>query len=398
MVICSIDSQDSIHNFENIAVLVNNGSLSGFVNDSIGNFIEGVRVRVDFHETFEEDFTDESGYYHVTNIPECYCLKNVTVSKIGYKTEKVTLSISNNSTYDFILTHTNFIYVDDDGGADYTKIQNAIDNATNGDTIFVYSGVYYENIIVNKTLELIGENKISTIINAENNGDVISIYANDVHLTGFTILNSGKSDYPFYEYQGIFIDSNSNIVRDNIIYNSEEGIYLNSSYGNIITENVIEKSNSHSIKLYRSNFNIITYNAIFNFNNSGITLVIADENWILHNAIKTGSSYGTGIVLSQAKNNKIIKNAIIENRYGIELNHDESKFNNITMNNFLDNDRSAKFYALSPDSNNIWDGNYWDHARILPKLIFGSYHLENNRIWLHWFNIDWHPAREPFDI
>ena len=68
MVIGSIDSEESIDNFENTVVSVNNGSISGFVNDSIGNPIEGVRVRVDFHETFEEDFTDESGYYNVVNI------------------------------------------------------------------------------------------------------------------------------------------------------------------------------------------------------------------------------------------------------------------------------------------------------------------------------------------
>ncbi|MFE3846275.1 hypothetical protein ACFL1L_05415, partial [Thermoplasmatota archaeon] len=34
----------------------------------------------------------------------------------------------------------NIIYVDDDGDADYTRIQDAIDNASDGYTIFVYNG------------------------------------------------------------------------------------------------------------------------------------------------------------------------------------------------------------------------------------------------------------------
>lgn len=34
------------------------------------------------------------------------------------------------------------IYVDDDGNADYTNIQDAIDNANDVDTIFVYNGTY----------------------------------------------------------------------------------------------------------------------------------------------------------------------------------------------------------------------------------------------------------------
>ena len=56
------------------------------------------------------------------------------------------------------------IYVDANGGADYTKIQDAIDNASDSDTVFVYNGTYYENLVVNKKIGLIGENKHITII------------------------------------------------------------------------------------------------------------------------------------------------------------------------------------------------------------------------------------------
>ncbi|MHA2430396.1 MAG: carboxypeptidase regulatory-like domain-containing protein [Promethearchaeota archaeon] len=83
-----------------------NGSLSGYVNNNSMNPIEGARVRVYFHETYEEDYTDSSGYYNVNNIPICFCLKNCTVSKKGYKTEWILLAIDGNTTYDFVLTHT----------------------------------------------------------------------------------------------------------------------------------------------------------------------------------------------------------------------------------------------------------------------------------------------------
>ena len=83
------------------------GSLSGYVNDTLMNPIEGARVRVYFHETYEEDYTDSYGYYYVTNIPICYCLKNATCSKEGYKTEWVLLSIVEDTTHDFILTSIN---------------------------------------------------------------------------------------------------------------------------------------------------------------------------------------------------------------------------------------------------------------------------------------------------
>ena len=81
----------------------NNGTLSGYVNDTSTNPIEGALVRVYFHGTYEENYTDSSGYYHVTNIPICYCMKNCTASKDGYKNEWVLLGIDENTTYDFVL-------------------------------------------------------------------------------------------------------------------------------------------------------------------------------------------------------------------------------------------------------------------------------------------------------
>ena len=66
------------------------------------------------------------------------------------------------------------IYVDDDnseGPWDGTQehpfqhIQDAIDAAEEGYTVFVFSGLYCENIILDKTLILQGEEKTSTIIN-----------------------------------------------------------------------------------------------------------------------------------------------------------------------------------------------------------------------------------------
>ena len=74
----------------------------------------------------------------------------------------------------------NTLYVDDSGGADYTKIQDAIDNATSGDTVFVYSGVYYEHIKIREKIDLIGEENINTIIDGNNSGNVITIYEDEV--------------------------------------------------------------------------------------------------------------------------------------------------------------------------------------------------------------------------
>ena len=78
-----------------------------------------------------------------------------------------------------ILFNGKTLYVGGDGPNNYTAIQDAIDAAEDGDTIYVYSGIYYENITVDKTITLQGEDKISTIIDGGETGDVINIIADN---------------------------------------------------------------------------------------------------------------------------------------------------------------------------------------------------------------------------
>lgn len=88
---------------KNCLATIDFGNLYGYVNDTYGNPIQDALVRVHFHESYEEDYTDEFGYYHVTNIPLCWCMKNATASKEGYSTECVLLAIYEHTYYDFVL-------------------------------------------------------------------------------------------------------------------------------------------------------------------------------------------------------------------------------------------------------------------------------------------------------
>jgi hypothetical protein len=85
----------------------NNGSLSGYVKDINMSPITGVRIRVSFHDTYEQNYSDENGYYNVTNIPICYCMKNASCYKPCYSSEWVMLAIVENTTHDFILNFSN---------------------------------------------------------------------------------------------------------------------------------------------------------------------------------------------------------------------------------------------------------------------------------------------------
>jgi len=65
----------------------------------------------------------------------------------------------------------------------YPTIQEAINNANEGDIIYVRNGTYYENVIVNKTVSLIGDNKFDTTIDGGGSGKVIFITADNVTVT-----------------------------------------------------------------------------------------------------------------------------------------------------------------------------------------------------------------------
>jgi len=56
------------------------------------------------------------------------------------------------------------IIVAKDENGDYDKIQDAIDNTTEGDTIRVWEGTYYENVVVNKMVNLVGNGSEETTI------------------------------------------------------------------------------------------------------------------------------------------------------------------------------------------------------------------------------------------
>jgi len=108
----------------------------------------------------------------------------------------------------------NTLYVGGSGPNNYTTIQSAINNASDGDTVFVYddSSPYYEHITINTRINLIGEDKNTTIIDGGFLGGVIvKINIAGVYLSGFTIQNSGHKP-PSLSGYGIVINSNGNHI------------------------------------------------------------------------------------------------------------------------------------------------------------------------------------------
>ena len=76
---------------------------------------------------------------------------------------------------------------------DYPTIQEAVNNASNGDTVYVRQGAYVENIIINKSISLAGENKSMTVIDGNGTGTTVTEKAFNASIEGFAITNGNDS-------------------------------------------------------------------------------------------------------------------------------------------------------------------------------------------------------------
>jgi parallel beta-helix repeat protein len=251
----------------------------------------------------------------------------------------------------------------------YTTIQEAIEKAKDGDTIFVRIGTYYEHVTINKALSLIGENKSATIIDGNGVGTVVRTLAHSITFANFTIQKGNV---------GIFLSySTNNTFTGNIISNNDNGIYLWSSNKNTFAGNTIS-NNSNGISLDASTYNSITRNTLSSNNDNGIFLYHSSSNHVSGNII-LNNSYGVyvgdsdknvlssnkasnnqrGIYFYYSRDNILTGNTLINNSYGIDL-LDSSNNNEIFHNNFINNIGSS---SRSIGSVNSWDnsveGNYW---------------------------------------
>jgi parallel beta-helix repeat protein len=415
----------------------------------------------------------------------------------------------------------NWLYVGGSGPGNYTSIRLALADASDGDTVFVYSGIYTrEGISIKKSIRLIGENKTTTVLK----GCLVFIDANGVTLRGFTIYHgapglvilSNKNNivdniFDSNYGDGIELLDNENNISDNIFSNFGWGILICNANFNIISNNIffdgigvatsgdnlgnsmtnivynntvngkpllyfegisdtivdgqdagevvlvscrnvtiqnLEISNALAgVYLYNSNRctikdNILSYNNygvylflpsksniisgnILSYNQNGICLTSCfyyhefQYNKIKNNIIKNN---GYGILFETSDGNTISKNDISNNNIGINilrgsesnsiLNNDicsnkngiiftSSIRNVISSNNFIKNINSASFSYSYFDPflfSNIWWHNYWNTSRYLPKLIIGWKERQYPFSPMLWYNIDWFPAREPYDI
>lgn len=202
------------------------------------------------------------------------------------------------------------LYVGGAGPGNFTRIQDAIDAATPGDTIFVYSGHYMGAFYVNKTLTFVGEDKNTTSVSPGGDGSAIYIVADWVNVSGFTVTWSGPFGDPGIRLHHV---SNCNISYNNV-FSSDTGIGLMSSSSNIIMYNNISWSRFDGLKLASSSHNLISNNTFFTNYSADIYLNSSSHNTFYNNTMHQRGIFIDGYLLEHWNTHAIDTSNILDGR------------------------------------------------------------------------------------
>lgn len=215
------------------------------------------------------------------------------------------------------------IYVDDgntggpwNGTRDYPyqNITSALEHVSDNDTVYVYSGTYFEHILVNNSVSIIGEDKTTTILDGNNREDIIvHVIKPYVTISGFTIQNA--ADY--FSAYGISVSKTTNVT----IYN------------NIIT------TSYYGVLLYGSVYCGIAGNKVSHCHRYGIGLMSTGEH--------------------KASNNTIVGNSVTDNPIGIHIADLNCTYNTFYHNNIVNNTLQLAYFGWPNSLDNGMEGNYW---------------------------------------
>jgi len=323
------------------------------------------------------------------------------------------------------------IVVNASGGGDYTHLQWAIDNASEGDTVYVEAGIYNETVEIAKSITLTGESLDRTMITGE--GRIVNVSADGVNISGFTVTGSTVA----YEGIGIYLENvrNCNVSGNNCSNNSYCGISLQNTSHISITDNICNgigitytygvystdgmgilvceteevlidnnlcsNNTLHGIEFLSVNHSTIRNNTcsmnggVFNIG-KGILLSKSNNNTIASNNCSGNFAQGilcycgSGIVLSESRDNTIVQNDMYENyENGICLSNSD---NNEIQNNFCMNQSNAGINLYLSDSNVLFSNQlfktYWGGGISISNSeynIVDHNHIEGNceGIWMN---------------
>lgn len=237
------------------------------------------------------------------------------------------------------------------------SIAQALKIAKNGYKILIEKGLYSErNIIIDKSIQLIGAG--NPVIDGDNKGEIITIKADNVSISGFTIKNVGTSytedNAAIKVVKGNFFNISNNTL-ENVFFGitiekSKHGIIEN----NNITSNATQEYNSgNGIHLWHCNDIKVKNNQLHGLRD-GIYFEFVTNSSISGNISKNNVRYGLHFMFSN--DNEYFENTFVNNGAGVAVMF--SKNINMHHNKFIKNWGSSSYGLLLKE---IYDAEITDN-------------------------------------
>lgn len=261
-------------------------------------------------------------------------------------------------------SHSKKIYVDDSATGDqdgssshpYKTINQALRRANSSTEVHVANGTYKENLEVPNGVEIFGQNRDKTIIEAKN-GDKSTVYLKGSAKLDDLTIKKGKN--------GIKVDNGGRvkILSCNVSKNDNDGIFISAKADLKEKDQVmiseVNASDNGRNGIYSEKRNVIIYKSTLQRNKSnGAVFAAGFKAWIGSTEFK--DNYASGMVVTldgtqlYTKNNSYSNN----NREGIEVNaYGAAGRIDIAKSKIRNNDNyGIARVERKAVNNNIWKG------------------------------------------
>lgn len=306
---------------------------------------------------------------------------------------------------------------------DYVTIGEAVSHASIGDTIQIKEGIYNENIVINKSLTIIGQNSPVIVGNGGPTPSATLILdADNIVVSGLVIESTKNPNTTRYSY-GIWVQGEGCTITGNTIQATYIGIFCSTQSHTTITQNTITRSIKDGIRFCGGSYTDISYNNIISNAVSGIALggysntvegnnlekntrglgIGASNSVVFNNTLVSNTE--SGIFLSGSKN-VIVSNEIAANKYGVYIttqgaSPSENKIYHNNLNNNIYNAFGNSSYLVESWDNGAQSGgNYWSDyqekyaAGVEPE----NSGIENRAYTINSNNLDMYPLVNPFNM
>ncbi|WP_437683342.1 NosD domain-containing protein [Sorangium sp. So ce131] len=243
----------------------------------------------------------------------------------------------------------------------YASIQEAIDAAAYGDTVFVQPGEYHEHLRLRSGVRLVGAGAAATVLDGQGLGENLIDYtgAQNVVVRGFTLRNVGRTEgcaqgdalvcsgdwYAAAVYADGHTTPSNDCDRPSLL----------------LTQNVIE-DNEIGVMLYHHALAVVRNNVFLHNADAFVANHLQDHAVVAQNAFYGNSAHA---LAADAAELDVLNNVIVAN--GVALDQEHVQRGRVRCNVLFDNDNTGNVIVPGEDGNLLVDPR-------ISGLLDGDFH------------------------